>query len=472
VEGTQLVPDLSVALPSPTDGGKTYTFELRRKLTYSNGKPVRPDDFRRAIERVFELGSVTPLYAGIVGANRCRKGARCDLARGIAADRAAGTVTFRLTTPDADFLSKLALPFAYAVPSDTGDRQVERPLPATGPYRVGAYQRRAKTLRLVRNRRFREWSPDAQPNGFPDSILFSWGREFSDVVNVVRRGGADVVASTGFPLTTQRLEELALRYPSRLKVTPQLGTGFYFLNTRVSPFSDPRARRAVSLAWDRDEVAKAIGRSGTPTCRILPPNFPGYRPTCPGGARGLLVLDRARKLVRESGTDGARVTVWTLPDVPPDLGRYVVSLLDSLGYRARLKVVRDVGAYFMRVSDARTRTQIGFSGWFLDFPSAEGFLRPLLSCRAYDPTSPETTSNFAGFCDRSIDAQMARAAATQVTDPAAGIQLWQRVEEAILAQAPVVPAFNFNYVSLISPRVGNYQYNPQWGVLLSQLWVK
>lgn len=67
---------------------------------------------------------------------------------------------------------------------------------------------------------------------------------------------------------------------------------------------------------------------------------------------------------------------------------------------------------------------------------------------------------------------MARAATTQVHDPAAGIRLWQRVEDAILARAPVVPAFNFNHVSLVTARVGNYRYNPQWGVLLSQLWVR
>jgi YVTN family beta-propeller protein len=473
VEGTQLVPDLAVALPSPTDGGRTYTFELRRNFTYSNGELVRPEDFRRAIERVFELGSPSvPIYAGIVGASGCRRGTPCNLARGIATDRAARTVTFRLTTPDADFLSKLALPFAFAVPSDTGTREVTRPLPATGPYRVASYERRARTLRLVRNGRFREWSPDAQPNGFPDSIRISWGREFSDTVKVVGGGASDVALSYGLPLTKQRLEELALRYPRRLKVTPQLTTGFYFLNTRVPPFADARARRAVSLAWDREEVERAIGRTGTPTCRILPPNFPGYRPTCPGGVGGLLALDRARKLVRESGTQGARVLVWTFADVPPDLGRYVVSLLNSLGYRARLQVVRDIGAYFMRVSNVRTGVQIGFAGWFQDYPSAEGFIRPLLSCAAYDPTSPETTTNYSGFCDRSVDAQMARATATQVTDPAAGIQLWQRVEEALLAQAPIVPAFNFNYVSLVSARVGNYQLNPQWGILLSQLWVK
>ena len=53
LEGTTLVPDLARSLPDPTDGGPTYTFQLRQGLRYSTGEPVRPEDFRRAIERVF-----------------------------------------------------------------------------------------------------------------------------------------------------------------------------------------------------------------------------------------------------------------------------------------------------------------------------------------------------------------------------------------------------------------------------------
>lgn len=176
--------------------------------------------------------------------------------------------------------------------------------------------------------------------------------------------------------------------------------------------------------------------------------------------------------MRASGTQGARVTVWTPSAAPPELARYVVSLLESLGYRASLNARYEAAEYFTRVADPRTGAQIGFGGWGLDFPSAEGFIRPLLSCAAYVPTSPETSANLAGFCNRSIDARMQRAASTQVHDPAEAIRLWQRVEDAILAQAPIIPAFNRPYVTLVSARVGNYQYNPQWGPLLSQLWVR
>jgi len=476
VEGTQPVPDLAVALPRATDGGKTYTFELRRGIAYSDGTLVQAEDFRRAVERLFELGSPgSPYYTGIVGTSGCRKGKRCNLARGIVTDRAARTVTFRLTAPDTDFLAKLALPFAFAVPAKTASREAtSRPLPATGPYRIAADNKGAKTLRLVRNPRFRQWSRDAQPDGFPNSIMFTWPHAFDDVLGRVRdveRGESDLALGGGPPIPKARLAELAVRYPNRLHVTPELSTIYYFLSTRVPPFSDPSAREAVRIAWDRDVFADALGVGWSPTCRILPRNFPGYRP-CPPGGGGVAALDRARRLVRASGTQGARVTVWTPSAAPPELARYVVSLLESLGYRASLNARYEATEYFARVSDARTRAQIGFGGWGLDFPSAEGFIRPLLSCAYYDPSSPETTTNLAGFCDRSIDAQMERATSTQVHDPAEAIMLWQRVEDAILARAPIIPAFNRTYVSLVSERVGNYQYNPQWGPLLSQLWVK
>jgi peptide/nickel transport system substrate-binding protein len=479
VEGTQLVPDLALALPTPTDGGRTYTFELRRDIRYSNEKLVQPDDFRRALERVFELGSpVGGYYSGIVGASRCTKGKPCDLSSGVATDPAARTVTFRLTAPDADFLAKLALPFASAVPTATPGRDVgTRPLPATGPYRIAAYQKKRKTLRLVRNRAFQEWSADAQPQGFPDSISFSWSIDFADTagrVRAVEQGAADVAPGGGPPLPERKGNELAVRYPSRLHVTPELSTIYFFLNTRVPPFDDSRARQAVSIAFDRDALAKVVGRGGSPTCRILPRNFPGYRPTCPDNAGGVAALDAARRLVRNSGTAGVRVTVWMPSGAPPRLGPYLASVLKSLGYRARLRVepIRGAPAYFDKVSDSRVGAQIGLGAWALDYPSAENFIRPLLSCGAFVPASQEGNTNLSGFCDRSLDAQMTRASAMQVHDPAAAITLWQRVEDAILAQAPIVPGYNRTYVAFVSARVGNYQFNPQWGILLSQLWVK
>ena len=66
---TTLVPDLATSVPTPTDGGRTYTFELRPGIRYSDGETVLPGDFRRALEQGFRLarGSHKYLYGGLVG---------------------------------------------------------------------------------------------------------------------------------------------------------------------------------------------------------------------------------------------------------------------------------------------------------------------------------------------------------------------------------------------------------------------
>ena len=46
-------------------------------------------------------------------------GRPCRLSAGIVTDRTARTITFHLTAPDPDFLAKLAMPVAYAVPPGT-----------------------------------------------------------------------------------------------------------------------------------------------------------------------------------------------------------------------------------------------------------------------------------------------------------------------------------------------------------------
>ena len=165
--GTRLVPDLALALPAPADHGRTYTFRLRPGIGYSTGALVRPGDVTRSFERLFQVGGAgAPSYQAISGATACLKApSTCDLSRGVAADDRAGTVTFHLTQPDPDFLSKLTLAYADVLPATTPGRQARTPLPATGPYMISRYTP-GKGLLMVRNPRFREWSAAAQPAGY------------------------------------------------------------------------------------------------------------------------------------------------------------------------------------------------------------------------------------------------------------------------------------------------------------------
>jgi peptide/nickel transport system substrate-binding protein len=222
-------------------------------------------------------------------------------------------------------------------------------------------------------------------------------------------------------------------------------------------------------------MARKVGSYGfVATCQVLPPNFASYRQTCPYGDGGQAAVDRARALVRKSGTKGQRVVVWA-PEAATalTLGKYVVSVLRELGYHARLKsVAGGPPAYFGKVADSRQRVQAGFYGWGADYPAPGGFLRALFGCDDFRPASPETTTNVSEFCDRRVDAALAHAFDVQATDPPAATVLFAGVERKVLSRAPVVPLLNVRTVDLVSTRLGNYQFNPQYGFLLDQAWVR
>jgi YVTN family beta-propeller protein len=483
-DGNQLVPDLATSIPRATDGGKTYTFKLRDGISYSNGVALKASDFRRALERFFRIHLAPPFFQSVVGAPACvRAPRRCDLSRGVVADDSAGTVTFHLTESDPELLYQLALPFADAVPPQTPARVVTtHPIPATGPYMIARYVPK-KSLEVVRNPHFREWSRAAQPDGFPDRIMWSLGAKADANVTAIERGKADWTVSL---VPANRIDELTTKYTEQLHVEPQPGTFYMFLNTQVPPFDRLAVRQALNYAVDRDAVIRlTLGpRYEQPTCQILPPNFPGYRPYCPytlnaskSGTWTAPDLTKARRLVANSHTRGTKITVWAFADVggngfPARAGRYFVSLLKQLGYRASEKVIPPgTSSYFGTVSDSRTRAQIGFAGWAADYPAASAFINVLLTCKSFHPASADQV-NIAEFCDRDIDAKIKRALALQANDPAAAGPLWAAVDRSIVDKAPWVPTHTSKVLSFVSKRIGNYQYNPQWGVLLDQFWVR
>ena len=253
-----------------------------------------------------------------------------------------------------------------------------------------------------------------------------------------------------------------------------------WLNTRLPPFNNLKVRQAVNYAVDRNRTVELQGgpTQMQRTCQVLPPNFDGYRRYCPytidprpDGKYTGPDLARAQALVAASGTSGQAVTVWGGGGCCLD--RYFVSVLKSLGYRARFKLVPKgkVNAYFFNLGDSRRKIQATVNGWFSDYLSASNFFPVLFTCASFHPRSADN-ANVAEFCNPRIDAEIARARSLQTSDPEAASRLWSKIDRDVVDQAPVVAAMNVRSVDFVSARVRNYQYNPQWHALLDQIWVK
>ena len=264
-------------------------FELRRGIRFSNGAAVRPEDFRHSLERFLRLdvGAPSSYFDGVLGARACRAEPRsCDLSKGIETDAKARTITIHLRAPDAEFLHELTLPLASVVPADSPMRFARR----------AASRDRAVPHRELRPKARR--APGAQPS-LPVLVAGSAAGRLRRRDRHRRRGedrrptrrstqrrrrhGERVDALFAGTLKPARVRQLAIQYGGQLHSAPEPQLEFMLMNVRVPPFDDARVRRALNYAVDRGEVAELAGGApiARPTCQLLPPGFPGYRPRCP-----------------------------------------------------------------------------------------------------------------------------------------------------------------------------------------------
>jgi peptide/nickel transport system substrate-binding protein len=478
--GTKIVPDLATSLPQPTNGGKTYVFHIRKGIKFSNGQVMKPSDFVTTFERQFTVPGPTSFYSGIIGADKCStKG--CDLSQGVVADDSAYTLTINLTAADPEFLDKLALPFAYVVPASTSKKLTGNNVPpGTGPYMWQSYNPNSQAV-LVRNPYFKQWSAAAQPTGYPDKIIEKYGQTISDEVTAVENNQADEVFD-GDVIPSDRLNELnSAKYSSRVHVNPLTADWYFALNTRTPPFNNLKARQAINYAADRNAYVKIGGGPSlaVPTCQILPPNFPGYKPYCPDTAGSDTTkwtgvdLAKAKQLVQQSGTAGMKVVVNSASDdTSKALAQQMVADLNKIGYKASTQLLTGSIQYpFIQNSNNSSKWNVAWSAWYQDYPAPSDFLNVLTGCGSIHPHS-DASPNIAAFCDKTIQAQMDKALSLAQTNPTEANSIWAQVDHAVTDQAPWVDMYNPKQIDFLSSRVHGYQWNPQWYILIDQQWLK
>ncbi|WP_442322167.1 ABC transporter substrate-binding protein [Cernens ardua] len=474
--GDKIVPDLATSLPQVSDNGKTYTFTLRKGIEFSNGQPVTLKDVVASFQRIFKVLSPTSgtFYNNIVGASQCLSTpASCTLKGGITTDSAKNTVTFHLVHSDPDFLYKLAAPHASILPASTPDHDVgNTPVAGTGSYMFKSYDPNSGLV-LVRNPHFKQWSAEAQPKGYVDEIDYSFGNTQEASVNAIMNGQADWMY--GNP-PVDRLSELSTNAPSQLHLNVLNETYYLAMNNHQAPFNNLKVRQALNYAVDRNALVAIGGGSvlASPTCQILPPGMPGYKPFCqytanPGEKWSAPDMKKAQALVDESGTKGQKITIVSNENQESvGIATYIQSVLNNLGYNASVQTLSNA-IQFTYIQNTSNHVQLSVTDWLSDYPEPSDFLNVLFSCASYRKNS-DSSINIAGFCQPSIDKQMQTAMNT--SDQKSAEDQWSKIDRSIMEQAPIVPLFNPKQVDLVSKRLGNYTSSGMYQMLLSKVWVQ
>jgi peptide/nickel transport system substrate-binding protein len=477
-EGFAIVPGLAEALPTAADGGKSYTFKLRQGIKYSDGSDLGVDDVVASFQRIFKVASPTSgsFYNVIVGADAClATPATCTLEGGVVGDAAAGTVTINLTGPDPEFFYKLGLPHAAILPAEAPASDAgTSPIAGTGAYMIASYDPNT-ALKFVRNPHFKEWSVEAQPDGFPDEITYDFGLTEEAQVTAIANGQADWMYD---PPPTDRLAEIGTKYQNQVFITPLTAMWYLPMNTRLPPFDNVKARQAVAYALDRKALVNLFGGPSLaqPVCQVLPPGFPGHEPYCPftkdpGEKWSAPDMEKAKQLVAESGTAGQEVTI-IVQDVTVDrnVGVYIQSVLNDLGYKATVKAI-SANIQFTYIQNTNNKVQMSVTQWYQDYPAASDFLNVLFGCGSFREGS-DSSINISGFCDEAIEKRMQEALALAVTEEAAANKLWAGIDRSVTDAAPAAIMFTPKHLDFVSSRLGNFQFNSQFYWMVPQSWVQ
>jgi len=429
--------------------GLVYTFHLRPEARWSNGEPVTAGDFVFAFRRLLSpaLGAeYSYMLWAVKNAEAFNTGKLADFgAVGVTAPDP-HTLRVALERPTPYLLSLAAHPTWFPLHRATLEKFGRFDQRSTAWTRPG---------HLVGNGAFAlaEWSPnarlvvtknphywDAAHNAIERVVFFP--TENPDVEERDFRAGQTLVT---FALPLSKIAGYRAQAPASLRLDPFLQTFFFRFNTTRPPLDQPKVRRALALAIDRDALARSVLQgSRLPAPALTPPGCAGYT----ARARVDFDLAAARRLLAEAGfPEGRGLPVFELQVRNDDLQPRIAEAVQDM-WRRGLGVRVTLAPFEQKTWLQNQQTlayDVSLGGWAGDFADPATFLELFVAGGG---------NNWTGWGDSAYDRLIAGAART--LDPAARLELFQQAESRLLEQAPVAPLYYGTRTYLIHPAVKNW----------------
>jgi peptide/nickel transport system substrate-binding protein len=228
-------------------------------------------------------------------------------------------------------------------------------------------------------------------------------------------------------------------------------TFYFFLNTRMAPFNNPKAREAVNYALDRRAFVRLASGFLKPECYFLPEGIAGHPSgNCPYGSRdGAADLTRAKQLVKQASLEGTPVTVWGETRAPrKQYVEYYTEVLNKIGFKATPKIISD-SVYFPTIGNAKTGAQTGFADWLQDFPNPSDFYL-LMDAKSIQPVNNE---NFSNVNDPHIQGELAKLNAVPATNLDSVGGEWQSLDQYVAKKAYVAVYGSEELPKFLSTRI-------------------
>jgi len=413
--GSKLVPEVASKF-TVSNGGKRYTFTIRKGFKFSDGKAVTANSFKYAINRVAnkDLASpgaqfiTDPTGTNIVGAKAVNDGNGTNVS-GVKVK--GNKLTVNLTKADGTFMAKITMPFFQAtsskLPLTKEVVNVNGPgdLPSAGPYVVT----RNDVNQLTSIRQNPNWKAGPGKNR-PRNLTgldIQWNLNEQTAFNQVKANQLDEGS-----LPAAEVQGVANQYgvnKTRFWTKPVNCTGYLPMNTANSLFkSNLPLRQAVNYAITRSTyVAQAGPYAGQPWTHLFNPGVPGWRNVSIYRKN----LTKAKQLASGHMKDG-KITVYYRSSGTTNnaQAQIVRDDLINLGFNSGNITMK--GFSGANIYDAMGKrgndADMGVSmGWCSDYPDPYDWINILL----YGPSiQDENNVNYSYFNNPRWNKRMANAA--------------------------------------------------------------
>lgn len=453
---TKVQPGLAESWEVSPDG-LTYTFKLRKGVKFHANKDFKPtrdfnaDDVIFTFERQLKAdhpyhkvsGGTYVFFDSIGLGNIIESVKKLD-------DH---TVQFKLKQPESPLLLDLAIAgFGSVMSAEFADQMMKAGTPekfdltpiGTGPFTFVDYQKDSK-VRFKANADYWGGKPKI------DDLIFSIVTDAGTRLAKLEKGECHVLP---FPNLAD-VEKMRKNPDLVLLEQEGLNMGYLALNTQKKPFDDPKVRKALAMAINKQAIIDSVfQKHGTPATNPIPPILWGYNkeikdyPYDP---------EQAKKLLAEAGfPNGFDVDLWYMPVPRPynPNGKRVAELIQAdwaaIGVKAK-PVTYEWGEYIKRGQEGEHQAYM--LGWQGDNGDPDNFLHTLFSCDAI-----KGKNNHAFWCNKEFDAAVLEAKKT--ADLNERTKLYEKAQTIFHEDLPAIPLAHSRAIRPVRKEVKGYKQSP------------
>jgi peptide/nickel transport system substrate-binding protein len=464
-----LVPDLAEDLGKVSDDKLTWTFKLKKGIKYSNGQPVKAEDFAYAIKRSFahDLYDAGPAYQ----IQFFKDGDKYKGPYGPQGETYTGVETPDDSTlvihlakpfPDMPFFGAFSMFTPIPKAADTKDAYEQKPL-ATGPYMVDSYSAGTE-LKLVKNP---SWDPATDPvrHQYLDGYDFKFGLDTLKVQRqILASQGPDASALTYSNIDSTLVPEMTDQNKAQLIQGPTPCNRMFPMDTRKIPLP---VRKAVAVAYPYDSERKVAGWTSLAepaTSTYMSPSVPGWEnyeiPGLNGKGDGDPV--KAKQMLQDANAVGFELSWYYSNDDPIATQRSLVrqQKLEAAGFKVKA----------LGVGKAKIRTVTGDqngpvntlkapTGWCSDWPSGSSWAPVLFRSDAI------ALGNSVGQLeDKALDAEIDKVSNMDPNE-ALKTKAWINLDKKIMQDyLPALPQYQSRSAFLVGTNIGNAINDPTQGM--------